>query len=291
MKKLLLLSSLLVSGLLSAQTPYPYSQNFDAVITNGGTPSTGALPTGWTTTSGFKVYGMENLSASHGNSPLNACTTEMSSTHTQDTLYTPTIGPITANTKISIAYRFVNKAGYPSTGYQLTSGDKVSIDANIAGTWQNGVTTINNTTNPTGTSSYTTYTYTNSLFSLVAGQAIQLRIDVARTAGDWYLDIDDFQVADVLGSGIATNEANTPSLAVFPNPNHGNFSVALKNYQVNNQVEVSVFNFLGQKVKMVTAESAVDNQINVNTTGLDKGMYLVQVKAGSEIATTKVQVD
>jgi len=286
MKKILLLSSLLICGLLKAQ--YPLMENFDAVSTTG-TPATGALPTGWTTSGGFMVYGLENF-APHGASPVNACSVEMNSSNTQDTLYTPMIGPITGNTKISIAYRFVNKAGYPANGYALTSGDQITIDAYVAGSWQNAVTTINYTTNPGATNSYTTYTYTNSLFSLLAGQSIQLRIDVARAAGDWYLDIDDFQAADVL-TGISTNETKTPSLSVFPNPSHGNFSVALKNYQANNQVEVTVYNFLGQKVKTITAEGAVNNQINVNTTGLEKGMYLVEVKSGSEVAKTKIQID
>ncbi|HXD91864.1 MAG TPA: T9SS type A sorting domain-containing protein [Bacteroidia bacterium] len=290
MKKLLLLSSLLVSGLLSAQT-YPLVEHFDAVTTSG-TPATGPLPTGWTKTSGFKVYGLENF-APHGQSPNNACTTEMSASHTQDTLYTPMIGPITANTKISISYRFVNKAGYPANGYQLTTGDQVTIDANIAGTWQNAVTTINSTTNPTALNSYTTFTYTSSNFATLVtiGQTtIQLRMDIARANGDWYLDIDDFQVADVL-TGIFTNAPSTASLSVFPNPSHGSFSVALKNFQANGQVEVTVYNFLGQKVKTITAEGAVNNEINVNTAGLDKGMYLVEVKSGSEVAKTKVQID
>jgi hypothetical protein len=288
MKKLLLLLSLLVSGLLSAQT-YPLHENFDAVTTSG-TPATGNLPTGWTKTSGFAVYGMENLSASHGDSPLNACTTEMSATHTKDTLYTPMIGPITANTKVGLNYRFVNKAGYPANGYQLTVGDQITVEAYALGSW-NSLLTINSTTNPNALSTYTTYTYTSSLISALAGQTIQLRMDIARANGDWYLDIDDFQVADVLGSGIATNAANTPSLSVFPNPSHGGFSLSLKNYQVSNQVEVAVYNLLGQKVKTVVAESAVNNQINVNTVGLEKGMYLVEVKSGSEVAKTKVQID
>jgi hypothetical protein len=202
------------------------------------------------------------------------------------------IGPITSSTKIGLNYRFVNKSGYPSTGYQLVTGDQITVEAYVFGSW-NSLLTINNTTNPAPLSSYTTYTYTSSLISAIAGQTIQLRMDIARApsaTSDWYLDIDDFQVADVL-TGIFANPAVSPSLSVFPNPSHGSFSVALNNYQANSQVEVTVYNFLGQKIKSVTAESAVNNQINVNTTGLDKGMYLLEVKSGNEVAKTKIQVD
>jgi hypothetical protein len=294
MKKLLFLSSLFISGVLSAQAPYPYSQNFDAVTTSG-TPATGTLPTGWTTSinTSFKVYGLENF-APHGQSPNNACTTEMNASHSLDTLITPVVG-ITANTKLGLAYRFVNKAGYPSTGYQLITGDQIKIDAYLGTSWTN-VATINVTTNPTATSAYTTYTYNCTNCATLIGFGItsmKIRMDVARATSatsDWYLDVDNFQVADVL-TGIFTNTSNPPSISVFPNPSHGNFSVSLKNYQPNNQVEVTVYNFLGQKVKTITAEGAVNNEINVNTTGLEKGMYLVEVKLGSEVAKTKVLID
>jgi len=294
MKKLLLLSSLFISGLLSAQT-YPYSENFDGVTTSG-TPATGALTsTGWTTgvNSAFMVYGMENF-APHGQSPLNACTVEMNSTHTVDTLITPSVG-ITANTKVGLSYRFVNKSNYPQNGYQLVTGDQINIDAQLGTAWTN-VATINVTTNPTATSAYTTYTYNCSSCGVLIGfgvSSIKIRMDVARAtsaSSDWYLDIDDFQVADVL-TGIFANAPSTASLSVFPNPSHGSFSVALKNFQIGNQVDVTVYNFLGQKVKSITAESAVNNQINVNTAGLEKGMYLVEVKSSSEVAKTKVQID
>ena len=290
MKKLLFISSLFVSGLLSAQV-YPLNESFDAVPTTGS-PATGALPSGWTSTSGFKVYGMENF-APHGYSPSNACSTEMSASHTKDTLYTPVIGPITANTKVSISYRFVDKAGYPSTGTTLGTGDQVTIDANIANTWQNAVTTINATTNPTPLNSYTTYTYTSTNFATLVSlgfTSIQLRIDVARANGDWYLDIDNFIAADNI-TGIATNGSVQSSLSVFPNPSKGNFTVSLKNYQPNNAIEINLYNVIGQKVKTVNAEGAVNSQININTAGLEKGMYIVEVKSGSEVAKTKVQID
>jgi len=282
MKKLLFLSSLFVSGLLSAQAPI-FSENFDGVSTSGN-PATGALPSGWSTTSGFKVY------ANHGSSVPNACSSEMSATHIHDTLITPPIGPISATSKISLQYRFVNAALYPSQGTTLATGDKVSIDANVFGSWQNGLATIDNTTNPAPLTTWTTYTYTNSLFSAIAGQNIQLRLDVSRASGDWFLDIDNIIVGDNI-TGIEYNALNPPALLVFPNPSVGNFTVWLKNYQPNNQVEVSVYNFLGQKVKTVTAEGNTNNQISVNTLGLEKGMYLVEVKSGSEVAKTKIQID
>ncbi len=61
--------------------------------------------------------------------------------------------------------------------------------------------------------------------------------------------------------------------------------------QANNPVEVSVYNYLGQKVKTVSAEGAVNNQVNVSSLGLEKGMYLVEVKSGAEVAKSKIQIE
>ncbi len=282
MKKLLFMSSLFISGLLSAQTPL-LSENFNAVTTSG-VPATGPLPSGWSSTSGFKVY------ANHGTYNTNACSSEMNAGHSQDTLTMPSFTGVTATTKISIQYRFVNAALYPSTGTTLGTGDKVVIDAFVGASPFLAVATLDNTTNPAPLTTWTTYTYTNALFAFAGSSPVYLRLDVARANGDWFLDIDNIIVGDDI-TGVSYNALNPPSLLVFPNPSHGDFSVWLKNYQANNEVEVTIYNFIGQKVKTVTANGAVNNKVNVSTLGLEKGMYIVEVKSGSEVAKTKIQID
>jgi type IX secretion system substrate protein len=293
MKKILFMASVLVSGMLNAQT-YPLNQDFDAITTSGTPATNSVLPTGWTTGahSNFMVYGLEN-SQPHGLSVPNACSVEMNSSHTADTLITPLIGPVSGSTEISISYRFVNKASYPATGYQLVTNDQVTIDAYEAGSWHPALATINTTTNPAPLTTWTTYTYACSACALIAGSNIQLRIDVARATSatsDWYLDIDNFIVGNSI-TGIKYNAFNTPALLVYPNPSNGNFTVWLKNYQANNSVEVNIYNFLGQKVKTVSAEGAINNQVNISSLGLEKGMYLVEVKSGIEEANSKIQIE
>ncbi len=237
MKKILFISSLLVSGLLNAQT-YPLNENFDAITTSGSPATNSVLPTGWATGAGtaFKVYGIENLQP-HGDSPNNACSVEMNSSHTADTLITPLIGAITANTKLSISYRFVNKAGYPNTGYQLVTGDQVTIDVYALGMWNLATATINTTTNPTPLNTYSTFTYncTNCGTLVALGQPnIKIRMDISRATSatsDWYLDIDNFIAADNLPAGIESNASNSPALMIYPNPSNGNFIVWMKNYR------------------------------------------------------------
>ncbi|MGZ3861590.1 MAG: T9SS type A sorting domain-containing protein [Bacteroidia bacterium] len=292
MKKLILSISMLVGGLLNAQT-YPLIENFDGVATSGS-PATGALPSGWTAGVGstFKVYGLENL-APHGQSPSNACAVEMTSTHTTDTLFTPDIGPITANLKVSISYRFMNKSGYPATGYQLVTGDKVTIDAYLGNSWTT-LLTLDATTNPTPLSSYTTYTYNCTscnllIFGGITTIKVRMVVDGAGT-GDWYLDVDDFKVADNI-VGIENHESNPIGLSTYPNPAHNNFTVSLKNYTGTNPVELKLFNNMGQLVKTVDTKNVLNNQFNINTTDLARGMYIVEVKSGNEVSKTKVVIE
>lgn len=276
MKKFLL-TAILMGGLLSAQAQAPLLyEDFDAT-------TVGSLPSGWTSSGGFKVYG-----SPHGWSAPNACSVQMSSTNTQDTLTMPSIGPLTANTKLSITYRFVNTALYPSTGTQLQAGDQVTIDAYIAGNWNNSVATIDMNTNPTPLTTWTTYTYTNSLFALVAGQNVQLRLDAARANGDWFLDIDNIIIGDAV-SGISVNALNPPAIAVSPNPCSGNFWVWVKDYQGNPAVTVKMYNNMGQLVKTITTtETQFVNQYSIDVKDLARGMYTVEVNVKNEVSKSKL---
>lgn len=280
MKKLLLSVALVMSGAfaLNAQAPLLY-QDFDAT-------AVGSLPAGWSSTGGFKVYG-----SPHGWSVPNACSVEMSSTNTQDTLLMPSIGPIDANSKLSLTYRFVDAALYPNTGTQLQSGDKVVIDAYLGGTWYSSVATIDNTVHPTAMTTWTTYTYTNSLFSLISGQNIQLRLDAARASGDWFLDIDNIIVADVV-TGITYNGVNPPSVAVAPNPASGSFWLWVKDFKGTESVKVNIYNNVGQIVKTVTDPGVqYTRQFNISTEGLARGVYMVEVQCGNDVSKTKLVVE
>ncbi|MEO8760883.1 MAG: T9SS type A sorting domain-containing protein [Bacteroidia bacterium] len=291
MKKLLFISSLLVSGLLSAQTPnYPYSENFDAT-------TVGSIPTGWATDA-FAV-----MAGNHGVSNTQAITAEMKTGHTVDSLTTPPIGPLTASSVITLQYRIAANVGgvYPQQTAALVAGDQILLKAYVTTPPYSAfgyitAATISTTSNPALTSglAFSTFSYSTSALPVsIAGDYAQLRIVIQRGAtstADYFLDIDNVTVQDAT-SGIATNAAHLPALSVFPNPSNGNFTVLLKNYQANTSVEVSVYNYLGQKVKTVNAEGAVNNQISVNTLGLEKGMYLIEVKSGSEVAKTKIQID
>ncbi len=276
MKKLLLLASVLMGGLLNAQT-YPFAENFD------GMPA-GAAPTGawYVMPNGFKVL------PNHGNSVPNALSTEMKSTHIADTLVSPLIGNLTATSVMYIDYRIVNAALYPATGTTWGASDKIYVDAYINSfmSWQNHVATIDNTTYVQG-NTYTTFSYGPN--ALLSGQAIKLRVSTVWGAGDYFVDIDNFNVMNQVG--VRENNAKNLNLNVYPNPARENFSIEVKNNLSGKPVEISIYNSLGQVVKTLKPENTLDSKFTFNTSEFAKGLYLVEVKSDNDISQTKLVVE
>lgn len=279
MKKFLLAASLLLTGLfnVNAQT-YPFYEDFDAM-------TSGSAPTGSWVTTGFKVM------SGHGWSLPNACSVEMKSTHAADTLVTPLVGPISGNTKISLSYRFVDAALYPNQGHTMGPGDAVTIDAYVGSLLFSNVASLDMNTHPTAMTTWTTYTYTNVLFGSAGSNPCKLRLDVSYGSGDWFLDIDNVIIADVV-TGISYSAFNPPAISVAPNPASGSFWLWIKDYKASDIVKVTIYNSMGQIVKTINSPDAqYINQFNISTAGMARGVYMVEVQCGNELSKTKLVVE
>ena len=69
-------------------------------------------------------------------------------------------------------------------------------------------------------------------------------------------------------------------ISIYPNPNPGIFTVKLNEVVSNEQVELEVFNQLGEKVYTKQAKLE-NNQLQVNISSLPSGMYLLNFKAAN----------
>ncbi|MDV7400026.1 T9SS type A sorting domain-containing protein, partial [Arthrospira platensis SPKY1] len=69
---------------------------------------------------------------------------------------------------------------------------------------------------------------------------------------------------------------------MYPNPTNGIVNITSN---ANMTKEVSVFNMLGKEVLRVNVET----QLNVS--GLNKGVYMVQVKENNQTATLKLVIN
>ena len=80
---------------------------------------------------------------------------------------------------------------------------------------------------------------------------------------------------------LAGNEENTlRNVAVYPNPNNGQFSINLP----EEDCEIVVFNSLGQQVYQ---QSNAKGKTALNLEGLNDGIYFVNVKSASVVSTIK----
>jgi len=111
---------------------------------------------------------------------------------------------------------------------------------------------------------------------------IQLRYSIGSTDDDitfcgW--NIDDFAIT---GTPYIYKGENA---LTFPNPNLGNFQIAIP--QSTGLAQIDVFNSIGKKVLNVEKEVPESNLISLNFSSLNKGLYIIRVKTSNGIHTAK----
>lgn len=79
---------------------------------------------------------------------------------------------------------------------------------------------------------------------------------------------------------------NTKELKVYPNPNNGNFTIELANFE--NRVDVYIFNSLGLKVYQL--EATDQTNYTVNLPEINRGIYFIKVIDGRSQFTKKIIV-
>jgi hypothetical protein len=93
-----------------------------------------------------------------------------------------------------------------------------------------------------------------------------------------------------LAIGIAEHK-NASELSVYPNPNNGQFQIALTNMG-SKQTQISVYDLLGKQVYLKN-EQTIGNGLMVQDIDLancSKGIYIVQVRDGEKLFTNKIIV-
>ena len=139
-------------------------------------------------------------------------------------------------------------------------------------TYGQGVDSVLATTN-------STYTYTN-----VGSYPVNLTLD---SAGCKFTA--PTQVVTVLNCVGILDVAFDNSISMIPNPSNGNVTLTISG--VDNSVNITVYNVIGQTVKTF-ASTDVANVFNKNLdlNGLSNGTYLVKIQSGNKVATKKLVI-
>ena len=89
-------------------------------------------------------------------------------------------------------------------------------------------------------------------------------------------------------SNNSIKETKKPTISVFPNPSMYNSTLVFE-LSSNKDVDIQFYNISGRLVKSIQKTNLMEgrNEVVFSTSGLPQGTYIIRVRAGEEIQTTK----
>lgn len=100
-------------------------------------------------------------------------------------------------------------------------------------------------------------------------------------------NVEEFGVEGIVGVNSIKNFDQT--LSLYPNPSKGLMTMDFKKIK-QTEVSVSVTNSIGQVVKLINSVKVTNNKAQLDLTGMEDGLYYVNVKSGSFNATLPVNL-
>lgn len=121
------------------------------------------------------------------------------------------------------------------------------------------------------------------------------------SAGNWTLEvkdlfdgdggsIDEFSLELCLSSPLSVKEISFESFAVFPNPNHGEFTLKLQSSS-GQDLQVAVYDMKGRKIFENRFKDPPNFREAIRLDNAPSGMYIITVSDGLKTVTKKILVD
>lgn len=95
------------------------------------------------------------------------------------------------------------------------------------------------------------------------------------------------QTQQVVMNRTGVEELSTVGVTVYPNPNSGQFNVALTE-SFGDQVSIELSNMSGQVIKSISAANT--GMVTVDAGDVSDGVYLVRVRSGKRVSTSRITV-
>ncbi|WP_027137924.1 T9SS type A sorting domain-containing protein [Gaetbulibacter saemankumensis] len=123
-------------------------------------------------------------------------------------------------------------------------------------------------------------------------------------SGNWTLGIVDLAAEDTgtleswsiklctttISLSNTTFENTQKDLKVFPNPNHGEFTVTFKNSKASN-VNLEIFDLRGRLIYIEQYTDVIDFNESINLNHLQSGMYILNISDGPRNSTKKIIIE
>ncbi|MDN5396056.1 MAG: T9SS type A sorting domain-containing protein [Chryseobacterium sp.] len=229
-------------------TPAPWKEDF----------STSAFPQGWTngTSPQSFISGTDRGATGHGATTNNLYKNLFAST-ASGTFSTVNVGPLnTSNYELSFYYK---QSSYNSPFAPLAAWGNfdVQISSDFGATW----TTIGTVNNEPGTGNYIKKTYSLAAYQ---NQFVKVRINANRTAGDFDLSFDDFEIK---AGNLSTLETVKDKIRIYPNP-------AVSFVRIDSKEKVKSFELYTISGQIVKTGGQVQE---VSLENLVSGLYILRV--------------
>ncbi len=229
-------------------TPAPWKEEF----------TTTTFPQGWTTGTSPQSFalGAERGATGNGTTATNLYKNLYGSS-TTGTFSTISVGPLNAaNYELSFSYKQTN---YNSPYAQLATWGNfdVQISTDFGATW----TTIGTVNNEPGTGSYIKKAYSLAAYQ---NQFVKVRINANRTAGDFDLSFDNFEIK---AGTLSTLETVKNQFRIYPNP-------AVSFVKIDSKEKVKSFELYTISGQLVKTGGQVQE---VSLEHLASGIYILKV--------------
>lgn len=225
------------------------------------------LPDGWSNTGDFIIM------PSHG-ATGNGASINLSSSEMFGTLNSSSFCGADNECVLRFKYRYVNKAGYPTTATPASSIGTLSVSINNGTT--NNLQTINSS-NHTESTSFTTVELPIGIY--VNGQPLKVVFGAIWGSGDYYLDIDDVEVY----TPASVEEVLQNSFTLYPNPAQESISLQM-NAAMNDGV-INIINASGQTVKSLKSDGTLLQTIDISD--LPSGLYILRIESADAVETSR----
>lgn len=108
-------------------------------------------------------------------------------------------------------------------------------------------------------------------------------------SNDLYTDTVVFEnYITVLPVTVIKDKVEINQVYIFPNPGNGLFFINL-NYEDTDDLNVKVYYILGEKVLNYSFTN-IRNQISLDLTNQESGIYFIKIKTGSTLITKKIAI-
>lgn len=138
---------------------------------------------------------------------------------------------------------------------------------------------------------YPNYENASLLFIANSSGSVSLGFHAFSDADQYALQIDDIQIIDLGMGSPATTLSLDQSFELYPNPNQGQFTVDLAFEEAQKEINLKVYDVLGQEVLTQSLKRVQNEQVQVNLTDVNTGIYFVSIQTGKNTITRRVVIE